>query len=88
MPIPETHRQLGAPRQGEPITRFQGVSEFRDTSDADSLHEAIQEAAQAAVRHHNLGPDQFKDFEVSRIQIRVSGNPNVKVYTVELSDAG
>ena len=90
MPIPPDKRELGAPKTGQPIRCFEGISEFRDTSDAESLHEAIQEAAAAAVGEDgfNLKPGEFKDFEISRIQIRVSANPNVKVYRVEISEAG
>jgi hypothetical protein len=61
---------------------------FRDTSNAESLHEAIQRAAEVAVEHHGLGPGDSMDFEIARIQVRVGGNPNVKVYRVELTDAG
>ena len=61
---------------------------FRHESNADSLHEAIQKAAEAAVSDKDLQPGDFVDLEVQRIQIRVSGNPNVKVYRVELSEAG
>ena len=88
MPIPREHIELGAPRMGRPITCFQGVSEFRDESTAASLHEAIQEAAMAAVKELGLSPGDFRDFEISRIQIRVGGNPNVKVYSVEITPSG
>jgi hypothetical protein len=73
---------------GNAIKCYEGVSKFRDTSDANSLHEAIQQAAEAAVADKELGPGDFVDFEIQRIQVRVSGNPNVKVYRVEMSDAG
>jgi hypothetical protein len=73
---------------GGPINCYEGVSEFRHESNAESLHEAIQAAAEAAVADKNLGPGDMVDFEIQRIQVRVSGNPNVKVYRVELSDAG
>ena len=73
---------------GSTIKCYEGVSEFRHTSDANSLHEAIQAAAEAAVADKDLQPGDFVDFEIQRIQVRVSGNPNVKVYRVEMSDAG
>jgi hypothetical protein len=73
---------------GNTITCYEGVSEFRHESDANSLHEAIQKAAEAAVADKDLQPGDFVDFEIQRIQVRVSGNPNVKVYRVEMSDAG
>ncbi len=73
---------------GNTIKCYEGVSKFRDTSDANSLHEAIQQAAEAAVADKDLQPGDFVDFEIQRIQVRVSGNPNVKVYRVEMSDAG
>ena len=88
MPIPPGLREPGEPRIGNPIKCYEGVSEFRDTSTAESLHEAIQAAAEAAVADKELGPGDMVDLEIHRIQIRVSGNPNVKVYRVELSDAG
>lgn len=58
---------------------FQGISQFNNESTAESLHEAIQNAARAAATHLELSDDMTADFEVSRIQI-VVGNPNVKVY--------
>ena len=88
MPIPPGLREPGEPAMGNAINCYEGVSEFRHESNAESLHEAIQKAAEAAVGDKNLGPGDMVDFEVHRIQIRVSGNPNVKVYRVELSDAG
>ena len=88
MPIPPGLREPGGSRMGNTIKCYEGVSEFRHTSDAESLHEAIQAAAETAVADKGLGPEDMVDFEIHRIQIRVSGNPNVKVYRVELSDAG
>ena len=73
---------------GNTFKCYEGVSEFRVTSNAESLHEAIQAAAEAAVADKDLQPGDMVDLEIHRIQIRVSGNPNVKVYRVELSDAG
>jgi hypothetical protein len=78
----------GEPSKGMAITCYEGVSEFRDESTAESLHEAIQRAAEAAIGDKNLEHGQFVDLEIQRIQVRVSGNPNVKVYRVEMSDAG
>lgn len=78
--------QPGQPSRGDVIRAFEGVSEFRDESDAASLHEAIQQAAEQAARALKPGaPTEV--FEVSRIQIEV-GNPNVKVYRVELTARG
>jgi hypothetical protein len=90
VPIPPDLREPGGDgsQMGKAINCYEGVSQFRDTSDAESLHEAIQVAAAAAVADKGLGPGDMVDFEIHRIQIRVSGNPNVKVYRVELSDAG
>jgi hypothetical protein len=88
VPIPPGLVGPGERSMGKPITCYEGISEFRDMSDAESLHEAIQRAAEAAVETLGLGPGDFKDLEVARIQVRVSGNPNVKVYRVEMTDAG
>ena len=88
MPIPPGRIKPGEPGTGKPITCFEGVSEFRDTSTAESLHEAIQKATEAAIENLGLAPGDFKDFEIARIQARVSGNPNVKVYRVEMTEAG
>lgn len=63
---------------------FEGVSEFRNENDAQALHEAIQDAANAAATTLNLGPEDTRDFEVTQIQIIV-GNPNVKVYRVVIT---
>ena len=87
MPIPPGLTP-GEPPMGNTIKCYEGVSEFRHESNADSLHEAIQKAAEAAVADKDLQPGDFVDFEIQRIQVRVSGNPNVKVYRVEMSDAG
>ena len=76
MPIPR-----GASRGGA-IEAFEGVSEFRDENDAQSLHDAIQEAARAAAQ--KLQPGETADFDISRLQI-VVGNPNVKAYRVEIT---
>jgi hypothetical protein len=73
---------------GNTIKCYEGVSEFRVTSTAESLHEAVQAAAEAAIADKDLQPGDMVDFEIHRIQVRVSANPNVKVYRVELSDAG
>jgi hypothetical protein len=86
--IPSDHIQAGAERFGKPIVCFEGVSTFRDTSDAESLHEAIQQAAMAAVDELEIQPGEVRDFEIARIQIRVGGNPNVKVYRVEITPSG
>ena len=88
MGIPSEHIEPGVPKGGQPLLCFEGLSEYRDTSDAESLHEAIQEAAMAAVRELGLERGDFRDFDVSRIQIRVGGNPNVKVYRVEITPSG
>lgn len=88
MPIPPGLIEPGEPGMGKPIVCFEGVSEFRHESSAESLHEAIQKAAEAAVGELGLHPGDIRDFEVARIQVRVGGNPNVKVYRVELTDAG
>jgi hypothetical protein len=73
---------------GKPITCYEGISAFRHESNAESLHEAVQRAAEAAVEGLELQPGDFRDLEIARIQVRVSGNPNVKVYRVEMTDAG
>lgn len=88
MGIPDEHIEAGAPKFGKPIITFEGVSEYRDTSDAESLHEAIQEAAMAAVKELEMRPGDIMDFEVSRIQVRVGGNPNVKAYRIEITPSG
>lgn len=88
MPIPPGLVEPGSPGMGRAIKCFEGVSEFRHESNADSLHEAIQKAAEAAVESLELQPGDVRDFEIARIQVRVGGNPNVKVYRVELTDAG
>jgi hypothetical protein len=75
------------PRRGE-VRAFEGVSEFRHTSNAESLHEAIQQAAEAAVEGLGIAPGDSRVFEVTRIQVEVGGNPNVKIYRVEMSDRG
>ncbi len=87
MPIPPG---LGPdhPRSGQTITCYEGVSKFRNESTAESFHEAVQSAAEAAVADLDLHPGDVRDFEIARIQVRVGGNPNVKVYRVELTDAG
>ena len=88
MPIPDGHRRSGARKRGGAIRCFEGVSAFRHTSNAASLHEAIQEAAFVAAGPDgfNLKRSEFKDLEVTRIQVRIGGNPNVKVYRVELTE--
>lgn len=88
MGIPDDHIRPGAEKFGKPIVAFEGVSEYRDTSDAESLHEAIQQAAMAAVTEFEMQPGEVRDFEIARIQIRVGGNPNVKVYRVEITPSG
>ncbi len=88
MPIPPGLREPGEPPMGNTFKCYEGVSEFRHTSNAESLHEAVQAAAEAAVADKDLQPGDMVDLEIHRIQIRVSGNPNVKVYRVELSEAG
>lgn len=75
--------QPDQPAQGGKIQRFEGVSEYRDESGAESLHEAIQQAAHAAAEAFRLSPENTRIFEVTRIQVEV-GNPNVKVYRVEI----
>jgi hypothetical protein len=77
----------GPARKG-PIPAFEGVSRFRHTSDAESLHEAIQQAAEAAVEGLGIAPGDTRVFEVTRIQVEVGGNPNVKIYRVEMSQTG
>jgi flavin-binding protein dodecin len=76
------------PSSGKQVRAFVGISEYRDVSTAESLHEAIQAAAQAAARQLELEADEKTElFEVSRIQVQV-GNPNVKAYRVVLTPAG
>jgi hypothetical protein len=75
------------PRRGE-VRALEGVSEFRHTSDAESFHEAIQQAAEAAVEGLGIAHGDSRVFEVTRIQVEVGGNPNVKIYRVEMSDRG
>jgi hypothetical protein len=87
VPIPPS-KGPHEPPEGRTIRRFQGVSRYRDTSDAQSLHEAIQAAAEAAVEELGMQAGDFRDFEIARIQVRIGGNPNVKIYSVELTDAG
>jgi hypothetical protein len=82
---PILNQESEPPRRGE-IRAFEGVSAFRDTSDAESLHEAIQEAAKAAVEGLSIAPGETRIFELTRIQVEVGGNPNVKVYRVEVSE--
>ena len=88
MGIPDDHIRPGAEKFGKPIVIFEGISDYRDTSDAESLHEAIQQAAMAAVSELEMEPGEVRDFEIARIQIRVGGNPNVKVYRVEITPSG
>jgi hypothetical protein len=88
MPIPPGRIGPGEPALGNTIKCYEGVSEFRHESNAESLHEAIQKAAEAAISDLELQPGDFKDLEIARIQVRVGGNPNVKVYRVEMSEAG
>jgi hypothetical protein len=86
--VPPILNQEGeGPRKGE-IRAFEGVSEFRHTSNAESLHEAIQQAAEAAVEGLGIVPGDTRIFELTRIQVEVGGNPNVKVYRVEMSENG
>lgn len=87
MPIPPGIGP-GEQSRGTAISCFEGLSEFRHESNAESLHEAIQRAAEAAVDTLGLKPGDEMDFEIARIQVRVSGNPNVKVYRVEMTGAG
>lgn len=75
------------PRKGQ-IPAFEGISRHRDTSNAESLHEAIQAAAEAAVEGLKIEPGQSHVFEVTRIQLEVGGNPNVKIYRVEVTPRG
>jgi hypothetical protein len=77
--------QEGEPARKGEIRAFEGVSEFRHTSNAESLHEAIQQAAEAAVEGLSIAPEETRVFEVTRIQVEVGGNPNVKIYRVEMS---
>jgi flavin-binding protein dodecin len=71
--------------RGNRIRAFEGASEYRDESSADSLHEAIQHAAREAARTlADEGEELPQAFEVSRIQVLV-GNPNVKAYSVILT---
>jgi hypothetical protein len=88
VPIPPGLIEPGEPGMGKPITCYEGISEFRHESNAESLHEAIQKAAEVAVETLSLQPGDFVDLEIARIQVRVSGNPNVKVYRVEMTEAG
>lgn len=85
--MPMLNQEGEPPRKGQ-IPAFEGVSEFRDTSNAESLHEAIQQAAEAAVEGLGIAPGDTRVFEVSRIQVEVGGNPNVKIYRVEMSETG
>lgn len=84
MPIPPG-LVPGEPANGRTVTCYEGVSEFRHESNAESLHEAVQKAAEAAVETLGLQPGDVVDLEIARIQVRVGGNPNVKVYRVELT---
>jgi flavin-binding protein dodecin len=85
--VPMLNQEGEPPRKGE-VRAFEGVSEFRHTSNAESLHEAIQQAAEAAVEGLSIAPGDTRVFEVTRIQVEVGGNPNVKIYRVEMSDRG
>lgn len=85
--MPILNDEDGPARKG-PVPAFEGVSRFRDTSDAESLHEAIQQAAEAAVEGLGIAPGDTRVFELTRIQVEVGGNPNVKVYRVEMSEGG
>jgi hypothetical protein len=85
--MPMLNEEGGPPRRGE-VRAFEGVSEFRHTSNAESLHEAIQQAAEAAVEGLSIAPGDTRVFELTRIQVEVGGNPNVKVYRVEMSETG
>jgi hypothetical protein len=85
--VPMLNQEGDPPRRGE-VRAFEGVSEFRHTSNAESLHEAIQQAAEAAVEGLGIAPGDSRVFEVTRIQVEVGGNPNVKIYRVEMSDRG
>jgi hypothetical protein len=85
--MPMLNQEGEPPRRGE-VRAFEGVSEFRHTSNAESLHEAIQQAAEAAVEGLSIAPGDTRVFELTRIQVEVGGNPNVKVYRVEMSETG
>ena len=74
--------------RGELVRAFEGVSEFNDQSSAESLHQAIQQAASEAARVlAEEGEDLPQVFELSRIRI-VVGNPNVKVYSAVITQGG
>jgi hypothetical protein len=74
--------------RGERIRAFEGVSRARDESTAESLHEAIQLAAQEAARVlADEGEDLPQVFELSRIRV-VVGNPNVKWYSATITKGG
>jgi hypothetical protein len=85
--MPMLNQEGEPPRRGE-VRAFEGVSEFRHTSNAESLHEAIQQAAEAAVEGLRIAPGDTRVFELTRVQVEVGGNPNVKVYRVEMSETG
>jgi flavin-binding protein dodecin len=74
--------------RGDQVRAFEGVSEYNDESSADSLHQAIQQAAKEAARTlAEEGEELPQVFEVSRLQIIV-GNPNVKLYRAVITQAG
>jgi hypothetical protein len=81
--------QPGDPARGGRIDRaFEGVSEFSDDTTAESLIQALREAAKEAAPHLRPPPGQETElFDVTRIQIEV-GNPNVKVLRVEITPSG
>jgi flavin-binding protein dodecin len=75
------------PRGGR-TPAFEGFSKYRDQSDAESFHEAVQQAAHAAAialkRAHKGAAFDPAWFEVSEVRVLV-GNPNVKVYGVVIT---
>ena len=74
--------------RGERVRAFQGVSEYNDESSSESLHAAIQQAAQEAARVLAEEGEQLPQlFELSRLQILV-GNPNVKLYVAQITQTG
>ena len=71
--------------QEDPLPAFGGQSERRYSSTANDFHLAVQRAAHAAAKHQH-GDEEW--YELSRVQILVSKNPNVKIYSVVLTASG
>lgn len=67
---------------GTPLPAYVGKSNRRYSSTAADFHLAVQRAAKAAAQNQH---DEEEWYDLSRVQIKVSKNPNVKIYSVVLT---